>query len=251
MCSIALDATSSFVTMVTVSISDAVALPVLFRIPARPVKPSPPVNLSHVQTIEAELILHWDDPSDSDPLTYEVRYSSNTTHPAWQVVSASAEPKLSLELKPRLNYTLQVRCSSLDKPPVWSDWSKPHHIFLDRVSYIPEKVVARPGENVTVYCVFNDHSTNASTAMWMLNFQKQLHRSQYHPVNQWVSQITVRPSETRMYDLLQCTQWTIPYSQIYVEGASIHINCVTNGDIDAMDCSWKNTQWTILKLRSR
>ena len=34
-----------------------------------------------------------------------------------------------------------------------------------------------------------------------------------------VSQITVRPSETRMYDLLQCTQeWTIPYSQIYVEG---------------------------------
>lgn len=29
----------------------------------------------------------------------------------------------------------------------------------------------------------------------------------------------MRPSETGMYDLLQCTQkWTIPYSQIYVEG---------------------------------
>lgn len=54
------------------------------------------------------------------------------------------------------------------------------------VSYIPEKVVARPGENVTVYCVFNDHTINASTAMWMLNFQQRLHRSQYHPVNQWV-----------------------------------------------------------------
>lgn len=34
-----------------------------------------------------------------------------------------------------------------------------------------------------------------------------------------VSQITLRPSGTQMYDLLQCTQgWTIPYSQIYVEG---------------------------------
>lgn len=55
------------------------------------------------------------------------------------------------------------------------------------VSYIPEKVVVRPGENVTVYCVFNDHNINASTAMWMLNFKHQLHSSQYHPVNQWVS----------------------------------------------------------------
>ncbi|XP_045905624.1 leptin receptor isoform X2 [Micropterus dolomieu] len=253
-CSVALDATSSFVTLVTVSISNAVAPPVLLRIPARPVKPSPPVNLSHIQTIEAELILHWDDPFDFDtgPLRYEVRYSSNTTHPAWQVVSAPGEPRLSLDLKPRLNYTIQVRASSLNKPSVWSDWSEPHHIYLDTVSYIPEKVVARPGENVTVYCVFNDHNINASTAMWMLNFQQRLHHSQYHPVNQWVSQITVRPSETRMYDLLQCTQeWTIPYSQIYVEGASIDINCETNGDIDAMDCSWKNTQWTKPKFRSR
>ncbi|KAM7409749.1 hypothetical protein PAMA_001305 [Pampus argenteus] len=240
--------------MVTVSIFDAVAPPILLRVPARSVKPSPPVNLSHIQTIEAELILHWDDPEDFDsgPLRYEVRYSSNATHPAWQVVSAPEEPRILLDLKPRLNYTIQVHCSSLDKPPLWSDWSEPYHIYLDTVSYIPEKVVARPGENVTVYCVFNDHSINASMAMWMLNFEQPLHRSQYHPVNQWVSQITVRPSEARMYDLLRCTQeWTIPYSQIYVEGASIDINCVTNGDIDAMDCSWKNTQWTKPKFRSR
>lgn len=55
------------------------------------------------------------------------------------------------------------------------------------VSYIPEKVVVRPGENVTVYCVFNDHNFNASTALWILNFNQQLDHSQYHPVNQWVS----------------------------------------------------------------
>lgn len=57
------------------------------------VKPGPPVNLSHIQTIEAQLILHWDDPSDfkTGPLRYEVRYSSNTTHPAWQVTLSTGE----------------------------------------------------------------------------------------------------------------------------------------------------------------
>lgn len=59
------------------------------------------------------------------------------------------------------------------------------------VSYIPEKVVVRPGENVTIYCVFNDRNINASTAMWILNFEKRLHNSQYHPVNQWVSCFSV------------------------------------------------------------
>lgn len=48
----------------------------------------------------------------------------------FQVVSA-AEPRLPLELKPGLTYTIQVRCSSLDEPPLWSDWSKPHNIKLD------------------------------------------------------------------------------------------------------------------------
>lgn len=254
MCSLTLDPTTSFVTMVTVSISDAVAPPVLLRVPARPEKPSPPANLSHLQTIEAELIVLWDDPADFEagPLRYEVRYFSSGTHPAWQVVSAPGEPRLSLDLKPRLNYTVQVRCSGLEEPPMWSEWSEPHHIYLDTVSYIPEKVVARPGENVTVYCVFNDHSINASMAVWMLNFNQWLQPTQYHPVNQWVSQITVRPSENRMYDLLRCTQeWSIPYSQIYVEGAYIDIKCVTNGDIDAMDCSWTNKQLTKLKFRSK
>lgn len=254
-CSIALDARTSFVVVVTVSFSEAIAPPVPLRIPARPVKPSPPVNLSHIQTIEAELILLWDDPADSEtgPLRYEVRYSSNSTHPSWQVLSTPGESRLSLDLKPRLNYTIQVRCSSLNSSPLWSDWSEPHHICLDTVSYIPDKVVVRPGENVTVYCVFNDHNINASAAMWKLNFKQQLHRSQYRPVNQWVSQITVLPSETWLYDLLQCTwEWTIPYSQIYVEGASIDISCETNGDIDAMYCTWKHKQLTAKpKLKSR
>uniref|UniRef100_H3DL77 Leptin receptor n=1 Tax=Tetraodon nigroviridis TaxID=99883 RepID=H3DL77_TETNG len=207
------------------------------------VKPAPPVNLSHVQTIEAQLILHWADPDFKTGIDYEVRYSPKSSHPAWQLKSVSGETRTSLDLKPSVNYTVQVRRSSQHHPPLWSSWSDSHHIFLDNVSYIPEKVVVRPGENVTVYCVFNDHSFNASAALWTLNFNQQLRPSQYRPVNQWVSQVTIRPSETGMYDLLQCTkEWTIPYSQVYVEGASINISCQTNGDIDAMDCKCNSTQ---------
>ncbi|XP_041646977.1 leptin receptor isoform X2 [Cheilinus undulatus] len=248
-CSLAIDATTSFVAMLSASISGTVAPSVLLRIPARPVKPSPPVNLSHTQTIEAELILHWEDPSDfvTGPLRYEVRYSSSTHHPTWKVLSVPGEPWLSLDLKPRLNYSIQVRCSSLNIPPLWSNWSEPHYIYLDTVSYIPEKVVVKPGENVTIYCVFNDHNINASMAVWILNFDQQLHHS--HPVNQWVSQITVRPSESRLYDLLQCTHG-LPYSQIFVEGASIDIKCETDDGMDTMDCSWDNKQWTNPTFRS-
>ncbi|XP_035771387.1 leptin receptor isoform X1 [Neolamprologus brichardi] len=254
MCSLTLDPTTSFVAMVTVSISDAVAPPVLLRVPARPEKPSPPGNLSHTQTIEGELIVLWDDPADFDagPLRYEVRYSSGTTHPASQVVSAPGEPRVSLDLKPKLNYTVQVRCSGPEEPPLWSEWSEPHHIRLDTVSYIPKKVVARPGENVTVYCVFNDHRMNASMAVWKLNFQPLPPPTLYHPVNQWVSKITLHPSENQMYDLLRCTEeWSIPYSQIFVEGADIDIKCVTNGDIDAMDCSWTHKQPDKLRFQSK
>ncbi|XP_056271204.1 leptin receptor [Pseudoliparis swirei] len=251
-CSLAVGSAARFVAVVTVSISAALAPPVLLRIPQRPVRPSPPVHLSHLQTLQAELVLHWDDPPGSvGPLRYEVRHAPSAARPAWQVASSPAASMLSLDLKPRLNYTVQVRCSGPDEPPGWSGWSAPHHIYLNAVSYIPEKVVARPGDNVTVHCVFNDRGVNASAAVWRLNFQR-LQRGLYHPVSQRVSRVTVRPSEARLYDLLQCTEeWAGPYSQVYVDGASIDINCVTNGDIDAMDCSWKNTQLTNPKFRSR
>ncbi|XP_076026277.1 leptin receptor [Genypterus blacodes] len=250
LCSVALDVNAGFVAMVTFNVSNTRVPPILLSVPARPVQPSPPVNLSHHQTVEAELILQWDGPSEpaSGPLTYEVRYSSNSTHPAWQVLSAE-EPRLSLDLRPTVNYTVQVRCSRPGRPPLWSHWSEPHHIYLYIVSYIPEKVVARPGENVTVYCVFNERSIDSSKAVWTLNLQHELPRSMYRAINPQVSQITVRLSGRWMNDLLQCTHG-LPYSLIYVEGASININCVTNGDIDAMSCSWRNhgKPWTWIKL---
>ncbi|XP_015826469.3 leptin receptor [Nothobranchius furzeri] len=251
MCSFHLDSARSFVLMVTVSISGAAAPPVLLRIPERPEKPGPPVNLSHIQTIEAGVVLSWDEPLDSstDPLRYQVRYSSSTNQ-YWQVASAHKEPRLPVDLEPMVSYIFQVRCAGVAEPPLWSDWSESYHIFLDTLSYIPEKVVARAGDNVTVYCVFNDHRINASMARWILNHTQELDGSLYHPVNQWVSQITVRASETGIYDLLKCTkEWSYPYSQIFVEGGFIDIKCVTNGDIDAMDCRWKTEEWTKLQFQ--
>lgn len=57
------------------------------------VKPSPPFNLSHIQTVEGDLILRWKEPLDfsDNLLAYEIRYShENTnkdTHKNWQVGS--------------------------------------------------------------------------------------------------------------------------------------------------------------------
>ncbi|CAL8254996.1 unnamed protein product [Merluccius merluccius] len=254
-CSVALDNAKQSFAMVTIAVLNATAPPVLLRVPVRPVKPSPPVNVTHNQTVEGQLILSWSDasPLAASPERCEVRYTFNSTRPVWQVMHVSGEPRVFLDLRPRLNYTFQARCSVAAQPPLWSDWSQPHHIYLDTVSYIPEKVVVKPGQNVTVYCVFNDRSAaNASSAIWNANLIHLLPTRQYTTVNQWVSQITVLPSKNRLYDLLQCTQeWNIPYSQIYVEGAAIDITCETSGDIDEMTCSWENNHLTKLNFLSR
>uniref|UniRef100_A0A3Q2Q696 Leptin receptor n=1 Tax=Fundulus heteroclitus TaxID=8078 RepID=A0A3Q2Q696_FUNHE len=225
-CSIHLNSTRALAVRVMVNISSVAASTVLLRVPPRPVKPSPPFNLSHIQTVEAELILSWKAPLDlsHDLLRYEVRYSSPKTLP--QVVSALEKPNLSLDLKPSQKYTIQVRCTTQTHPSLWSDWSQPYHIYLQNVSYIPEEVLVRPGEKVTVYCVLNGNSTNASMAMWSLNGMVPLDPSLYRPINERVSQITFNASKTGMYDVLRCTQkWTIPYSQINVEGESAEMSC--------------------------
>ncbi|XP_051929296.1 leptin receptor isoform X4 [Hippocampus zosterae] len=133
-CSISIG-TTSFVSILSVNISGCEARPILLNVPARPVKPRTPLNLSHFQTIKPELILQWDEPKDdgSGPLRYEVRYS-NDTHSSWQVVSTGLERRLSLDLEPEVNYTMQVHCSDLHDPPLWSNWSEPYHIYLGRAS---------------------------------------------------------------------------------------------------------------------
>ncbi|XP_077463662.1 leptin receptor [Stigmatopora argus] len=233
------------VTALTVNISNCEAGHVLLNTPPRPVKPTTPFNLSHFQTIKPELILQWDEPKDYGPgsLRYEVRYKIHN-HPSWQVVSTGLERRLILHLKPEVNYTMQVHCSGLHEPPLWSNWSEPHHIYLYKVTYIPQHIVALPGENISVYCVFNDVSISASSAKWVLNHDQFLSSSQYYPVNQRVSHITLQPSGSEMHHVLQCAK-ELSHSNIYLEGASIDIKCQTNGDLDAMNCNRKAPPWRI------
>lgn len=98
-----------------------------------PVKPAPPVNLSHVQTIEAELILHWTDPNFQTGVRYEVRYSPETTHPAWQVtVTPTGELMEPCESHPPptgFRFRVFRSCPCLEKPGrlwTWSpEWTTP------------------------------------------------------------------------------------------------------------------------------
>lgn len=47
-----------------------------------------------------------------------------------QVASTLGEAHSVLDLKPLLKYSIQVRSSTLDDPPLWSDWSASHQIKL-------------------------------------------------------------------------------------------------------------------------
>uniref|UniRef100_A0A4W5Q7S3 Leptin receptor n=1 Tax=Hucho hucho TaxID=62062 RepID=A0A4W5Q7S3_9TELE len=240
-CSIVILAVSSIV-VVTANVSNTTAGPLMILIvPPRLDKPSPPVNLTHTQTAEGELVLSWSNPqlhASPVPLSFEVRYitSHNTSNPNWKHVEVTGGQWVSLTgLRAGLHYIVQIHSHHPALPHLWSDWSQPHHIHLEYVTYLPERVVASLGDSVTVYCVFNDRRVNASTAIWFLNLDR-LPQSQYTAVNDRVSKITVQPSEQKLYDILRCCQ---------PSGEKYNISCVTNGDLDSMTCRWSNIQTKI------
>lgn len=72
-----------------------------------------------------------------------------------QVVSAPAAPRSPLDLKAKLNYTVQVRCSSVDRPPLWSDWSEPHHIYLDSKNQSFRQEADKTHKSVILYLCLN------------------------------------------------------------------------------------------------
>uniref|UniRef100_A0A4W5RDW2 Fibronectin type-III domain-containing protein n=1 Tax=Hucho hucho TaxID=62062 RepID=A0A4W5RDW2_9TELE len=263
-CSIALHVVSSIV-VVTANVSNTTAGPlVMLSVPPRLWKPSPPLNLTHTQTTEGELVLSWSDPQpNASPvqLSYEVRYNTfqSTSHPNWLHVEVSGGQWVSLTgLKPGLHYTVQIRSHHPALPHLWSDWSQQHRIRLENVTYLPERVMASFEDSVTVYCVFNDLRVNASTTVWILNSRDRLPKSQYTAVNDRVSKITVRPSEQRLSDTLHCCQplgetysCNYRYATIYIKDPVIDISCVTNGDLDSMTCRWNNLPIDGINFMSR
>ncbi|KAJ8357265.1 hypothetical protein SKAU_G00200590 [Synaphobranchus kaupii] len=237
--------------MVNVSHGDHSSLsPAIHFVPQNLVRPEPPIKLRYNMTTEGELILHWTDPQPvTGPLTYDVRYSSNTSFNNWvHVDNAMTQPAPLAGMDAGVTYTVQVRCRILGKPGLWSDWSQSLFIYLHEVTYLPESVFTSVGANVTVYCIFNNRSLSARNVVWWLNAQEKVPESLYSVVNDRVSSVTlpnVMPHKRQLYNVLHCCQQSgetshcsYRYASLYTDDVSVAISCETNGDLNAMTCRW-------------
>ncbi|XP_061096573.1 leptin receptor isoform X2 [Conger conger] len=254
-CSVALHSVNSTVSLM-ISVSDgssSVQSPAMEIVPLSFLKPNPPLDLEYHMTTEGELRLSWTHaPPSTEHFVYDIRYSSQPLH-SWMRMGAEGAPGVYLKgLNVGLNYTVQVRCKTPGNQGVWSDWSRRLYVYLNEVSYIPERLFTSTGSNVTIYCIFNNPSHNANNAVWWLSYQK-VPETQYTIINDHVSSVTllnVKPLKQRGYDILHCCQrdgekslCSVPYAQIYVKDLSVAISCEVNGELTAMTCTWNTSQW--------
>ncbi|KAJ7986310.1 hypothetical protein DPEC_G00338600 [Dallia pectoralis] len=137
-----------------------------------------------------------------------------------------------------------VVTANVSSVPAGTSVSLSVRLRLD-VTYLPERVLASVGEEVTLYCGLEGRRGNASTTKWLKN-EKEDSDIQYTAVNNHVSKITVGPSEQRLYDILRCCQSSgnepscnSRYATILIKDPVIDITCVTKGNLDDMTCSWK------------
>ncbi|XP_048833026.1 leptin receptor isoform X2 [Brienomyrus brachyistius] len=255
-CVLALGALDGQVTL-TVSVSSCtgpVQSPAMRFVPRTLLTLVPPGNLHHTMTAEGEVHLGWTTPRpESSQLSCHIRCAQESSAHVFLVRDAS-RPEVELSgLSAGFNYSVQVRCRSLEEAGVWSAWSPPLYIYLREVTYLPERLFASTGSNVTVRCVFNNRSLRAEDVAWWLNYHEKIPESQYSVVSERVSSVTlldVRPPRQRGYDVLHCCQksgassrCSYPYAQIYVTDFNIAISCETNGDLSSMTCRWNASQW--------
>nr|XP_055068564.1 leptin receptor isoform X2 [Misgurnus anguillicaudatus] len=220
--------------------------------------PDPPVNLHYNVTTEGEVIIRWSGTQPySDTISYEVRYSSNSSIHQWEMVKVRGHSWVALnELSSGIRYMVQVRCQN--ELNYWSEWSQPFYFTLD-VSYIPAEVFTTPGSNVTVYAVFHNRSWSASKAVWMLNGQVKIPESQYMVINERVSAVTLQATSPGFDSLMCCHPWgerfkcTIAYAKMYTEGRfNADISCQSkNSRVDTMTCEWNKSAWAEVRFLYR
>nr|XP_015210950.1 PREDICTED: leptin receptor [Lepisosteus oculatus] len=129
--------------------------------------------------------------------------------------------------------------------------------FIAEVTYLPAKILASTGSNVTIHCVFNNRSTNATNIVWWLNTHEKVPVSQYSTINDHVSSVTlvnVKPHKRKGgidYDVLQCCQQNgensvcnYRYAAIYAKDINVTISCETNEHLTNMTCKW-NPNWVL------
>ncbi|XP_018609811.1 leptin receptor isoform X2 [Scleropages formosus] len=264
-CPVALHTTSDPLTLI-VGVSSCFITarsPAMYIIPETLLQLDPPVNLQYNMTLEGRVRLSWATHQPDGALLHcDVRSSSKGSAQAVVSVRGVRRPEVDLGgLSPGLNYSIQVRCKALDKFDIWSDWSRPLYIYLHEVSYLPERLFASTGSNVTIRCIFNNQSLNASSVVWWLNYHEKVPESQYRVISDHVSSVTllnVKPLRQRGYDVLHCCQrrgekslCSYPYAQIYITDFNIAISCETNGDLTYMTCRWNASQWAEVQFLYR
>ncbi|KPP63040.1 LEPRb protein-like [Scleropages formosus] len=250
--------TDNQMILVTLAVSSgrrSAVSPVIVFIPQHLVELDPPVNLQYNMTTEGELLLSWTDPHPTTyPLTYDLRYSFNSTLSSWMHLDGvTAQPVSMRSLAVGTHYLVQVRRKIRDRPSPWSDWSQALPIYLHEVTYLPETMLTSAGSNVTVYCVINNRSLSARNVVWWLDAQERVPESQYSVISEHVSSVTllnVRPVKEHRFRLLQCCQWkgntsvcSYSYAALYIKEINVAVSCETNGDLTAMTCRWNTTKW--------
>ncbi|XP_030647005.1 leptin receptor [Chanos chanos] len=262
-CSISLhssDVTVSLSINASAATGSASSLPILIAT-RRLRRPDPPIHLHYSLTTEGEVLFAWNSSrSGSDPVTYQLRYSANTSLSDWQIVMGIRAPWVRLtDLRSGVRYIVQVRCQNQYLPESWSDWSRPLYVTLD-ISYLPAEVFAAPGSAVTVYAVFHNRSWSADRAVWLLNGHMKLSQNQYRAVNDRVSAASVVVGQPG-FDTLMCCQWwgdkyqcIIAYAKIYTTGLfDAGITCQTNQNLraDTMVCRWNKSVWAQVRFLYR
>ncbi|XP_053106518.1 leptin receptor isoform X2 [Hemicordylus capensis] len=224
------------------------------------VKPEPPLHLQIEMTDKGQLKISWPNlASKSYPLQYEVKCFANSTKNIWQVVEITMETSLIISNAPfDSSYVVQVRCKSLYGIGLWSDWSIPHNFNLQDVMYFPPKILASVGTNVSFYCVYKTKNKVISSKkiVWWLNLAKEIPRSQYTLVNDYIGKVTLvnlnamKPRGNFLFNALYCCnenkECNHRYAELYIMDVNINITCETYGNLQKMTCRWSTNKDPLL-----
>ncbi|XP_055978364.1 leptin receptor isoform X2 [Sorex fumeus] len=219
--------------------------------PQTVVKPDPPVGLHMAFTDTGNLRISWSSPASVPfQLLYQVNYSENSTEGLRKADEIVAATSLVLDsVFPGCLYEVQVRCKKLDSPGVWSEWSTPLTYTTPDVVYFPPKILTSVGSNVSFHCMYKNEGKMVSSKeiVWWLNLAEKIPQSQYHVVNDHVSEVTFPnvnatiPRGTFTYDAVYCCneqECHHRYAELHVIDVNISISCETDGYLAKMTCRW-------------
>ncbi|KAH0618533.1 hypothetical protein JD844_017832 [Phrynosoma platyrhinos] len=210
-------------------------------------------------TDKGQLKISWSSPaSKSYPLQYEVKCFANSSKSVWQVIQITMET--SLIMNNALfdsSYEVQVRCKRLYGSGLWSDWSTPYSMNLQGNTLLVG-MLASVGTNVSFYCIYKtkDRIISSRKIVWWLNLAKEIPRSQYTLVNDYVGKVTLinlsamKPGGKFLFNALYCCnenkECNHRYAELYIIDVNISITCETDGNLQKMTCRWSTNRDPLL-----